>query len=223
MKPMVLTAVLTLAGTGTIQAADARPAVTEAPAVLAEALRRGTIDADAAAALTRWILEEKDDVVARGLIDALRSADLRATGSDGEPWNATARAMAGLFESALDDAAGRRRHGAAQWSELAAVVDAAAPVIAQELGRMSPSDRDAVMRTLQAVAPSATPMLPVLARALRHDRPEVRRAAALALGAMGPRARRAVADLRQALDDPDPGVRAAAANALRRVGATDDR
>ena len=162
-------------------------------------------------------------MVARGLIDALRSADLRATGSDGEPWNATARAMAGLFESALDDAAGRRRHGAAQWSELAAVVDAAAPVIAQELGRMSPSDRDAVMRTLQAVAPSATPMLPVLARALRHDRPEVRRAAALALGAMGPRARRAVADLRQALDDPDPGVRAAAANALRRVGATDDR
>jgi hypothetical protein len=218
MKSVVvgMTAVLLFAGASLGQAAEDKPAVPEA-ALLAEAVRRGNLDADAAVAITRWILYAKDDDVARGLIEALRSADLTATGPNAERWDATARAMAGLFESALGDAAARRRRDPARWSELAAVVDAAAPAIAEELRELPAPERETLVRLLRAVAPSATPTLPHLIQALRHQRPEVRRGAALALGAMGEAARPATAELRQALDDRDAGVRDAAADALRRI------
>ena len=217
---IILAAVLALAGTGR---ADDEPSAAEPSALLRDALREGTVDADAAAEITRWILSEKDDTVARGLIGALRSAELAPRGPDRELWNATADAMLDLFESGLGDAAVRRRRDAADWPELAALVNAAAPAIAKALRETSPSDREALSRFLGAVAPTARPMVPSFIQGLRHERPEVRRGAAMALGAMGGAARPAAADLRRALDDPDADVRAAAADALRRMDLPQDK
>ena len=206
--------VLALAGTGQ---ADDKRASTEAPALLREALRAGTVDADAAAEITRWILSAKEDAVARGLIGAMRSAELAPHGADRELWNNTADAMLDLFESGLRDAAAHRRRGAAEWPELAALVNAAAPAIASALQDTSPSDREALSRFLGALAPTAKPMVPSLVQGLRHERAEVRRGAAMALGAMGPGGKAGAEDLRRALDDPDADVRAAAADALKKV------
>jgi hypothetical protein len=211
---MTLAVVMAVARTGR---ADGPPAAAEAPLLLREALRQGSVDADAAAEITRWILSEKDDSVARGLIAALRSAELAPRGPDRELWNATAHAMLEVFESGLGDAAARRRRGAAEWPELAALVSAAAPAIAKALQETSPSDREALSQFLKAIAPTATPMFPSLIQGLRHERAEVRRAAALALGAMGSAGKPGADELRRALDDPDADVRAAAADALERI------
>jgi hypothetical protein len=211
MMVTMVAAVLARAGTGR---AEDKPA--NAPALLEQALRHGAVDADAAAEITRWILSEKDDAVARGLIGALRSADLAPRGPDRELWSATADAMLDLFESGLGDAAAHRRRGAG-WPELAALVNAAAPAIAAALRETSPSDREALSRFLGAMAPTARPMVPSLIQGLRHERAEVRLGAAMALGAMGAAGRPAADELRRALDDPDAEVRVAAADALRRV------
>jgi HEAT repeat protein len=213
---VMMAAVVALAAAGWARAED-KPAMPDPPALLGEALRAGNVDAEAAAALTRWILSEKDDAVARGLADVLRSTDLAPKGADRELWNATAESMAALFESGLGNAAARRRRGANDWPELAALLNAAAPAITEALRETSPSDREALSRVLAALAPTATPMVPSLVQGLRHERPEVRLGAAMALGAMGPAGKRAASDLRRALDDPDPEVRAAAAEALRRI------
>jgi len=217
MKRVVaMTAVLAMAGAGMARAHDKRAAA-DAPALLADALREGKVDADTAAELTRWILSEKDDTVARGLAHALGSIDLTTHGSDGKQWDATARAMAALFQSALGDAAARRPRDASQWPELAALMSAAAPAVAQALHDLPPSDRDTLAGFARMLAPSATPMVPALVQALTHAQPEVRRGAAAALGAMGASGRPAAASLRRALDDPDPAVRNAAADALRQI------
>jgi HEAT repeats len=222
MKRVVaMTAVVALAGAGMARAHDKRAAA-DAPALLADALREGKVDADTAAELTRWILSEKDDTVARGLAHALGSIDLTTHGPDGKQWDATARAMVALFGSALGDAAERRPRDASQWPELAALMGAAAPAVAQALHDLPPSDRETLAGFARILAPSATPMVPALLQALRHDQPEVRRGAAAALGVMGPAGRKAAGGLRHALDDPDPGVRDAAADALRRIGAERD-
>lgn len=221
-KVVWVTAAVALAVAGVVMAADGKPAAREAPALLADALRGGAIDADAAAAITRWILSEKDDAVAQGLVQALRSADLSARGPEAERWNATTRAMVALFERAMLDAGARRPRGA-PWPELAALVDAAAPAVAEALEETDPSDRETMMRFLRAFAPSAGAMLPTLVQGLRHEQPAMRRGAAMALGAMGPAGRRAAGDLRRALDDPNPGVRDAAAAALREMEAGTER
>ena len=207
-------AVLAIAGTGW---ADDKPVATGAPALLQQALRGGTVDADAAAEITRWILSEKDDAVARGLMGAMRSAELAPRGPDRELWNATAEAMLDVFESGLAEAAAHRRRGASDWTEMAALIRAAAPAIAAALAETSPADRETLSQFLKAVAPTAKPMVPSLIQGLRHRQPEVRRGAALALGTMGRAGQPAADELRRALDDPDADVRAAAADALRKV------
>jgi HEAT repeat protein len=212
MTMTMVAVVLAQAGTGR---AEDKPA--NAPALLEQALRRGAVDADAAAEITRWILSEKDEAVARGLLGALRSADLAPPGPDRELWIATTDAMLELFESGLGDAAVHRRRAVSDWPELAVLVDAAAPAIAAALRETSPSDRQALSRFLGAVAPTARPMVPSLIQGLRHERAEVRLGAAMALGAMGAAGRPAADELRRALDDPDAEVRVAAADALRRV------
>ena len=199
--------------------AEDKPAVAAAdvPALLEQALRGGTVDADAAAEITRWVLSEKDDAVARGLIGAMRSAELAPRGPDRELWNATADAMLDLFESGLADAAVHRRRGASDWTEMAALVRAAAPAIAAALAETSPSDREMLSQFLKMVAPTGKPMVPSLIQGLRHEQAEVRRGAAQALGTMGSAGKPAADELRRALDDPDADVRAAAADALRKI------
>jgi hypothetical protein len=147
-------AVLALAGPGW---ADDKPAASDAPAMLQRALRGGTVDADAAAEITRWILSAKEDAVARGLIGALRSTELTPGGPDGEMWDATADAMLDLFESGLADAARHRRRGASDWPELAALVNAAAPAIAKALQETSPADREMLSQFLKAIEPPGDP------------------------------------------------------------------
>ena len=214
---VVAAMVAALAAAGTVTARDKEPKASDVQALLGEALGGAKVDADAAAAITKWILSEKDDTVARGLADVLRSKELAPRGSDRELWTATAESMAALFESGLGDAAAHRRRGAGDWPELAALLNAAAPAIADALRETSPSDRETMSRVLGALAPTAAPMVPSLVEGLHHARPEVRLGAAMALGAMGPAARRAAPELRRILDDSDPDVRAAAADALRRI------
>ena len=206
-----------LGGPVVCAAADKGRDKDEAAALLGEALRHGEIDPEAAAAVTRWILEGKDDSVARGLASVLRSADLSAQGPEAERWNGTVQAFGALLESALADASAHRRREPTQWPELAALVGAAAPAVAAALQETSPSDRETMLRFMQAVAPSATPMVEPLIQGLSHESAEVRRGAAMGLGALGTAGRGAKAALERALQDPDADVRAAAADALRRI------
>jgi hypothetical protein len=157
---VTLAAVLAIAGPGW---ADDKPAATDAPALLQRALRGGTVDADAAAEITRWILSAKDDTVARGLIGALRSAELAPKGPDREIWNGTADAMLDLFESGLADAAAHRRRRATDWPELAALVNAAAPAIAAAL---APEVRRGAALALGTMGPAGKPAADALRRAL---------------------------------------------------------
>jgi len=205
-----------LGGPALCGAADKGRANGEA-SLLAEALRRGEVDADTAATLTRWILEGKDDAVARGLASALRSTDLTARGPEAQRWNGTVQALGALLESALADASAHRRRDAGQWPELAALVGVAAPAIAATLQETDAKDREALLGFVRAIAPSATPMVQPLIQGLRHEQPEVRRGAAMALGALGAGGRGAKAELERSLQDPDADVRAAAADALRRI------
>ena len=209
--------VVVLGGPALCAAADKGRGNGEASALLGEALRRGEVDPDTAATITRWILEGKDDAVARGLAAALRSTDLTAHGREAQRWNGTVQALGALLESALADASAHRRRDAGQWPELAALVGAAAPAIAATLQETSPSDRESILRFVQAIAPAATPMVQPLIQGLRHEQAEVRRGAAAGLGAMGAAGRGAKAELERALQDPDADVRAAAAEALRRI------
>jgi hypothetical protein len=131
-------------------AGQADPA--EAAARLREMLRTGRAEKADVALLTRWIFHEKDDVVARGFIEALRAADLSSAGRQGERWNPVAKAMAGLLESALRDAEAYRRRDTKDWPELGALVGAAVPAIAASLRDADPATRDELARLLAAAA-----------------------------------------------------------------------
>jgi hypothetical protein len=124
----------------------------DAPARLREMLRSGRADESDVALVTRWIFQENEEVVARGLSDALRSADLAAAGPQGERWKPAAAAMTALFESALRDAAARRRPDRRDWPELNALVTAAAPAIAASLREADPATRAELQRLLAAAA-----------------------------------------------------------------------
>ena len=106
----------------------------DAPRLMKEAVRTGTADLAAFAAITDWILYEKEEKVAAGLADVLVALEPRMEGARGERWNDTTRAVFSLFTSVLRDAASnRRRSGDAQDAEIAALVKAATPAVAAAL------------------------------------------------------------------------------------------
>jgi HEAT repeat protein len=189
----------------------------DAPRLLKEAVRTGTADAGAFAAIADWILYEKEEKVAAGLAEALGALDPAATGLRGERWNETARAMFSLFATVLRQAEGNRRGGDASEREIAAVVSAAAPAVAAALREADPAATASFLAVLGGVKPVADDVVPLLAKAVRHPQREVRMGAATALGALGRSARIAIPALRAAADDPDAEVRAAAADALKRI------
>ena len=127
----------------------------EAPARLQEALRTGRFEQRDVALITRWVLQAKEETVARGIADALRSADLSVDGAEGERWNPALAAMAALFDSALRDAAAHRRRDTKDWPELTALIGAAAPAIAASLREADPAARAELQRLLAAVAEAA--------------------------------------------------------------------
>jgi hypothetical protein len=214
---VVAVAVAACAAVSPVSAEERRPEPLEVTRKMVEGLRTGTVDAAAAAEITRWILHEKHEVVARSLVEVLRSVDLAGGGQEAERWTETARAMAGLFESALTHAAERRPRDTAGWRELQAVVSAAGPAVADALRESDPAARASLKAILGVAAPSLPGMAAPLAQALGHESAEVRQGAAALLGAMGAAGRPALSALRRAQQDPDAGVRAVAAEAVRRI------
>jgi hypothetical protein len=189
----------------------------DAPRLLKEAVRTGTADAAAFAAIAHWILYEKEEKVAAGLADVLGALDPAVALAGDERWNDTARAMFSLFATVLRDAEDHRRGADAFDAELAALVSAAAPAVAGALREADPAARARFLAAFGALGPVADDLVPLLAKALRHPQREVRMGAATALAALGRSAGAAVPALRAAAGDPDAEVRAAAGEALKRI------
>ena len=106
----------------------------DAPRLMKEAVRTGTADVAAFAAIADWILYEKEEKVAAGLADVLGALEPTMKGARGERWNATTRAMFSLFTSVLRDAQNNRRRSAdGPDAEISALVTAATPAVAAAL------------------------------------------------------------------------------------------
>jgi hypothetical protein len=216
MAVMLAAAPLSAAGTGKVDGSR-RAGREDAPRLLKEAVRAGTADADAFAAIVDWILYEKEEKVAAGLADVLGSLDPAIAGAKGERWNETARAMFSLFTSVLRDAEGNRHGADAFDAHFSALVSAAAPAVTAALREADPAARARFLTAFGALGPAADDLVPLLAEALRHPQREVRVGAATALAALGRSAGAAVPALQAAVADLDGEVRAAAAEALKRI------
>ena len=213
---VMLTAVVAAAAAGAEDVAR-RAGRDDAPRQLEKAMRTGTADAAALAAIANWILSEKEEKVAAGLADVLNAFGPAATGAGGERWDETARAIFPLFAAVLRQAEHHRRGGDAFETEISAALSAAAPAVAAALREADPAARASVLAVLGGLGPAADDVVPVLVKAIGHAQPEVRMGAAAALGALGPSARAAIPALRSAAGDPDAAVRDAAGEALRRI------
>jgi hypothetical protein len=188
----------------------------DAPRLLKEAVRAGTADAAAIAAIADWVLNEKEEKVASGLAEVLGAFGPAVTGGSGERWNETERAVFSLFGAVLRQAESNRR-GDAHETEIAAVVSAAAPAVAGALREADPAARAAFLAVVGSLGPAADDVVPLLAKAVRHPQREVRLGAVKALAAMGRSAAPAIPALLAAADDPDAEVGAAARQALRKI------
>ena len=126
----------------------------DAPRLLKEAVRAGDADIAAFAAIADWILYEKEEKVAAGLVDVFAAAEPTLAGADGERWNATTRAIVSLFTSALRDAKDhRRRSGDETDPEVAALMSAAAPALAATLAESDLAAWAPVMGAIGRLAP----------------------------------------------------------------------
>lgn len=111
----------------------------DAPRLLKEGLAAGDADFATFAAIADWILHEKEEKVAAGLVDALSAVEPRLAGHDGQRWNATTEAMVTLLKSALQDARTHHRRGDGETeADVAALVKAAAPAISATLAEVDP-------------------------------------------------------------------------------------
>jgi hypothetical protein len=133
----VAMALVLAAATATMAGTDGprRAGREDAPRLMKEAVRAGTADAAAFAAIADWILHEKEEKVAAGLIDVLGAVEPEVARASGARWNDTTRAMFSLFAGVLRDAHGnRRRSGQELDAEIAALVKVATPAVASALG-----------------------------------------------------------------------------------------
>lgn len=198
-------------------AAAGTPGRADAPRLLKDAVRTGTIEDAAFAAITDWILHEKEEAVAAGLIEVLGALDPSAARIGGSArYDETAAAVLSIFTRVLRDAQSNRRPDAFE-ADLAALVGVAAPVVAASLRETAPADRARLMAAFGMLGPVADDLVPLLAEGLRHSQREVRVGSATALSALGRSAAAAVPALRAAAGDPDPDVRAAATDALKKI------
>jgi hypothetical protein len=114
------------------RAAEAKADASDPARRLAQAMRTGTFDAADAVSIVGWVLNEREEKVAEGFLEALRTADLAGGGKRDARWDPAARAMVRLFERALSDAAAHRR-STGEWSEVEDLLKAAAPALAAAL------------------------------------------------------------------------------------------
>ncbi len=194
------------------------PKRSDAPQLLKEAVRTGTADAEAFAAISDWILYEKEERVAAGLADALAAIDTRGMRLGGdERWDPTAQAVLSVFANVLRAAQDNRRPDNVE-AELSALMGIAAPAITAAL-RESPEAADLARfaGVFASLKPISDDLVPLLADGLRHAQKDVRIGAATALAALGRSAGAAIPALRAAVKDADPQVSAAARDALRKV------
>lgn len=105
-------------------------ALDDAPWLLKESLRSGVVDPEAMGAIVRWVLYEKEEKVAAGFADALKAAEPRFQGVDGERYGAAARSVLAVLGTVLRDAQhNRRRNGDDLLRELRPAIDAAATAL----------------------------------------------------------------------------------------------
>jgi hypothetical protein len=194
----------------------------DAPQALKEALQSGQAQPADIRAIIDWVLHEKEEKVAAGFAEVLRTLDApgQVTGRDGDRWAPTVSAMFDLFGATLRDAQTHRsRRGSDVPPELSTLLRVAAPAIAASLREADPKSLEPLRAAAAAFGQAAgQEVVPDLVRALRHEDATIRRGAATALSALGPVARVAVPELKSALEDPDPDVRAAARQALTQLG-----
>ena len=128
----------------------------DAPRLLGEALRSGTADAETIATIVRWVLEEKEEKVAPGLAAALGAAVGELDDATTDPrWGAAARSAIDLFVGLLDDArVHRRRDEASVARDLAPIIAAAAPAVADALREVDAPTRQAVIQAWKLFAPA---------------------------------------------------------------------
>lgn len=132
----------------------------EAPRLLKDAVAKGTVDTADFAAIAEWILHEKEEKVAAGLIEVLGAAEPAVASAGGERWNGTARAVFSLFETVLRDAQGNRRRGARDLEpEIAALVSAAAPAVSATLQEMDPESKARMAALLEVLGDDLAPLL----------------------------------------------------------------
>jgi hypothetical protein len=161
---LVLSVVVSLLAAGSV--AQAAPGDgdrrADAPRLLKEGLKAGDADFATFAAIADWILHEKEEKVAAGILGALAEIEPRLAGRDGERWNATTLAMMGLFKTALRDAQAnhRPREGEIE-AEISGLVKAAAPAVAATLQETDPRLLESLREALGAVAPNTCERPPV--------------------------------------------------------------
>lgn len=122
----------------------------DAPQRLAGALATGSATADDVAVITRWVLEAKEEDVAREFAEALGTAALGGRGPQAERWNPVVGAMVTLMRSALTDAADHRQRDVGNWPELNALVKAAAPAVAASVREADPETQEQLQLLLGA-------------------------------------------------------------------------
>ena len=194
------------------------PGAEDAQRLLKDALRAGTVDRAAFAAISEWILYEKEEAVAAGLADVLADAAGHAARAHaGDRWDPTAQALLNVFARVLSDAAANRHGDRVVDEEIATLVGIAAPMVSAALRESPAADRARLLTVFGALGPVADDLVPLLASGLRHEQRDVRIGAATALGALGRSAGAARSELRKAAKDDDPAVQAAARDALQAI------
>ena len=155
MKLAIGVVVAVLAAGSVVQAAPGDDAA-DASRLLKQGLKAGTGDLGTFAAIADWILHEKEEKVAAGILGVLTEIEPRLAGREGARWNATTQAMFGLFKTALRDAQANRRPEKGEIeAEMAGLVKAAAPAVVATLQETDPKMLESLREALGAVAPNA--------------------------------------------------------------------
>jgi hypothetical protein len=163
-KTLALAVMVAVASMAEAGSDDSRRAAREqAPRLMKDAVAAGTIDAADFAAIADWILHEKEEKVAAGLIEVIGAAEPAVAGAGGQRWEPTTRAVFSLFATVLRDAQGNhRRSGRDIEPEIAALVSAAAPAVAATLQEVDPESKARITALLHALGPLTHDLAPLI-------------------------------------------------------------
>jgi hypothetical protein len=166
MTKELAVSVMLVVGTALTAAAadDAREARrAEAPRLLKDAVAKGTVEDADFAAIADWIVHAREENVAAGLLEVLGAAEPSLAAAGGKRWEGTTRAVFSLFATALRDGQhNRRRSGQDLEPEIAALVGAAAPAIAETFREIDPEAKARISALLGTLAPLSHDLAPLL-------------------------------------------------------------